>query len=64
MVQAFFYEREGAREKGREGAREAGDSVARFMESGVTLTEEQLRLCCDTGAVLSRERCTTEPEYF
>lgn len=57
-------ERERERRGGRERAREAGDSVARFMESGVTLTEEQLRLCCDTGAVLSTERCTTEPEYF
>lgn len=42
--------REGGRENEREG-REAGDSeMAGTMVSGVTLTEELLRLCRDAGA--------------
>lgn len=32
------------------------------MVSGVRLTEEKLRLRCDTGAPLRAEGCATEPE--
>lgn len=50
-------------ERQREGEREAGDSeMAGSMVSGVRLTEERLRLRCDTGAALRAEGCATEPE--